>query len=118
MRETLRDPGRLEHIMMAIGHIEDFTRNMTYTQFAADKRTLFATIYNIQIVGEASYKLTKEFKAAHPELPWLLMEKMRHILVHDYYNIVPEAVWDVVTEDMPSIKPLVQRLLEGSGEIQ
>ena len=103
---------------MAIELIEDFTRDMTYAQFASDKRTLFATIYNIQTIGEASYKLTKEFKATHPELPWLLMEKMRYVLVHDYYNIVPEAVWDVVTEDIPSIKPLVQRLLEGSGEIQ
>ena len=40
------------------------------------------------------------------------MEKMRHVLVHDYYNIVPEAVWDVVTEDIPSIKPLLQRLAD------
>ncbi|MBR3489333.1 MAG: DUF86 domain-containing protein [Bacteroidales bacterium] len=112
MREALRDAGRLEHILMSIGLIEEFTRDMTYEQFVVDKRTLFATIYNIQILGEASYKLTKEFKAAHPELPWSLMEKMRHVLVHDYYNIVPEAVWDVVTEDIPSIKPLLQRLAD------
>ena len=55
MREALRDAGRLEHILMSIGLIEEFTRDMTYEQFVVDKRTLFATIYNIQILGEASY---------------------------------------------------------------
>ena len=40
------------------------------------------------------------------------MEKMRHVLVHDYYNVVPAAVWDVVTEDIPSIKPLIQQLIK------
>lgn len=112
MREALRDPGRLEHIMIAIGNIEDFTREMTYDAFIGDKRTLYAIIYNIQIIGEATYKLTKEFKATHPELPWSLMEKMRHVLVHNYYNIVPQAVWDVVTNDIPSIKPQLQQIID------
>ena len=112
MRETMRNPGRVEHIMMAIHNIEEFTQGMSYDVFVADKRTVYATIYNIQIIGEAAYKLTKEFKASHPELPWNLMEKMRHVLVHDYYNIVPQAVWDVVTNDIPSIKPQLHSLLK------
>lgn len=117
MRETARDPGRLEHMLMAINHIEEFTQDMDYSTFVSDKRTLYATIYNIQVIGEAAYKLTKEFKSAHPELPWPLMEKMRHVLVHDYFRIVPEAVWDVVTDDIPSIKPHIVKLFkEYSGE--
>lgn len=98
--------------MIAIDNIEDFTREMTYDAFIGDKRTLYAIIYNIQIIGEATYKLTKEFKATYPELPWPLMEKMRHVLVHDYYNIVPQAVWDVVTNDIPSIKPQLQQIID------
>lgn len=111
MREEVRNPGRLEHIMLAISRIEEFTEGLTYEQFLKNKMCTFATIYNIQIIGEATYKLTKEFKTQHPELPWPLMEKMRHVIVHDYYNIAPEAVWDVVTEDIPGIKPLIQHLL-------
>ncbi len=117
MRETARDPGRLEHILMAITHIEEFTKDMDYNAFVSDKRTLYATIYNIQVIGEAAYKLTREFKLAHPELPWPLMEKMRHVLVHDYFRIVPAAVWDVVTDDIPSIKPQIEILFKKySGE--
>ncbi|MBR4919199.1 MAG: DUF86 domain-containing protein [Bacteroidales bacterium] len=112
MREPARDPGRLEHIVMAIRNIEDFTQGMTYEQFLLDKKTLFATTYSIQIIGEAAYKLSKEFKAQHTELPWILMEKMRHVLVHDYYNIVPQALWDVITDDIPSIKPQILQLFD------
>lgn len=112
MREEVRNPGRLEHMMLAISRVEEFTEGVSYEQFLKDKMCAHATIYNIQIIGEAAYMLTKDFKANHPELPWSLMEKMRHVIVHDYYNIVPEAIWDVVTEDLPSIKPQIQHLLD------
>ena len=110
MKEQVRDLGRLEHIITAVENIEDFTVDMTFAQFKADKRTYFAVVKNIEIIGEAVYKLTNEFKDSEPELPWTLMEKMRHVLVHDYYNISAEVVWDVVTVDIPSIKPQLIQL--------
>ena len=110
MKEQVRDLGRLEHIITAVENIEDFTVDMTLAQFKADKRTYFAVVKNIEIIGEAVYKLTNEFKDSEPELPWTLMEKMRHVLVHDYYNISAEVVWDVVTVDLPSIKPQLIQL--------
>lgn len=110
MKEQVRDLGRLEHIITAVENIEDFTVDMTFAQFNADKRTYFAVVKNIEIIGEAVYKLTNEFKDSEPELPWTLMEKMRHVLVHDYYNISAEVVWDVVTVDLPSIKPQLIQL--------
>ena len=79
---------------------------------------MHATIYNIQIIGEATYKLTKEFKETHPEVPWALMEKMRHILVHDYYKILPEALWDVITSDIPTLKPMIEKILSLSGKAE
>lgn len=110
MKEQVRDLGRLEHIITAVENIEDFTVDMTFAQFKADKRTYFAVVKNIEIIGEAVYKLTNEFRDSEPELPWTLMEKMRHVLVHDYYNISAEVVWDVVKVDLPSIKPQLIQL--------
>ena len=110
MKEQVRDLGRLEHIITAVENIEDFTVDMTFAQFKADKRTYFAVVKNIEIIGESVYKLTNEFKDSEPELPWTLMEKMRHVLVHDYYNISAEIVWDVVKVDLPSIKPQLIQL--------
>jgi uncharacterized protein with HEPN domain len=110
MREPARDTSRIEHIMLAIGKIEEYTDGITFEQLTADCMRMHATIYNIQIIGEASYKLTKEFKEGHPEVPWTLMEKMRHVLVHDYYRILPEALWDVVTSDIPALKQMMEKL--------
>lgn len=110
MREPARDFGRIEHILLAIAKIEEYTKGITFDQFVVDSMRMHATIYNIQIIGEAAYKLTKEFKETHNEIPWPLIEKMRHVLVHDYYRIVPEAVWDVVTSDIPTLKPMIESL--------
>lgn len=96
--------------MLAIAKIEEYTDGITFEQLTADSMRMHATIYNIQIIGEAAYKLTKEFKEAHPEVPWTLMEKMRHVLVHDYYRILPEALWDVVTSDIPTLKQMMEKL--------
>jgi len=110
MRELSRDPGRIEHMLLAIKKIEEYTDGIAFDIFSNDSMRMHATIYNIQIIGEAAYKLTTEFKQTHQEIPWKLIEGMRHVLVHDYYRIVPAAVWDVVTEDIPKpvggIKPV------------
>lgn len=96
--------------MLAIAKIEEYTDGITFEQLTTDSMRMHATIYNIQIIGEASYKLTNDFKEAHPEVPWTLMEKMRHVLVHDYYRILPEALWDVVTSDIPDLKRMMEKL--------
>ena len=65
----------------------------------------------VEIIGEATYKLTKEFRVSHPEIPWDMMEGMRHVLVHDYYRISPDKLWDTVSDDIPTLKPMIEALL-------
>lgn len=101
MREPERDQSRLEDILSAIKCVEEYTMNLSETQLKEDKLRLHATIYNVQIIGEAIYKLTKDFKQHYPETPWHLIEKMRHILVHDYFRINFEILWIVIKEDIP-----------------
>ena len=104
MREPVRDKGRLEHILAAIKNVEEYTRNITQQGFVCDKLRLHATVYNVQVIGEATYKLTTEFKDSHPQTPWAMIEKMRHILVHDYYQINNDVLWSVITDDIPNLK--------------
>ena len=61
-------------------------------------------VYNVQIIGEAIYKLTHKFKDDHPETPWRMIEKMRHIFVHDYYQINLDILWQVIEDDLPVLK--------------
>ena len=66
----------------------------------------------VEIIGEASYKLTHEFKQTHPQLPWEEMEGMRHIMVHGYYSISPERLWTTIVNDIPEIIPILRSYLE------
>lgn len=112
MREQVRDKGRLEHMLQAIQNIMDYTQGMTQEQLATNNLVKHATAYNIQIIGEAVYKLTDEFKSAHSDTPWKLIEKMRHILVHDYYQVNMQVMWDVISIDIPKLKPQIESYLQ------
>ena len=111
IREFERDFSRLEHILAAIACIEDYTNGIGEDDMRNDRLHLHATIYNVQIIGEAVYKLTREFKTHHPETPWAVIEKMRHILIHDYIRINFEVLWDVVTKDIPLLKLQIKQYL-------
>lgn len=66
---------------------------------------------NIEIVGEAAYMLTKDYKQNHQIVPWQVIEKMRHVLVHGYYTISPDKVWETVEVDIPILKKQIVALL-------
>ncbi len=109
MREPVRDKGRLQHMLQAIECIEKFTEGLTQEELVSDALHLHAVVYNVQIVGEAVYRLSKEFKSSHPDTSWALIEKMRHILVHDYYRINNDVLWMVIKEDLPPLKEQITR---------
>ena len=117
MRKPERDLSRLEDILSAIESVEEYTTGLSEVQLKADKLRLHATIYNVQIIGEAIYKLTKDFKQNHPDTPWHLIEKMRHILVHDYFRINLEILWIVIKEDVPLLKEQVTKYLSELTEV-
>lgn len=116
MREPLRDNERLKHILTAISRVEEYTNGLNQDELNENLLHLHATVYNIQIIGEAVYKLSLEFKAAHPETPWKMIEKMRHILVHDYYQINKDILWMVITEDLPPLKKQVETYLNEQNQ--
>ncbi len=111
MRETLRDKGRVEHMLFAINNVEEFTNDVNEETFEVNKMLFYAVVKNIEIIGEASYMLTKDFKMTHNHIPWQIIEKMRHVLVHGYYTISPNKVWQTVQEDLPVLKQQLTDLL-------
>ena len=90
MRENVRDRERLEHIIEAIDCILDFSDCKTKEELEADKLKFYGIVKNIEIIGEAAYKLTHAFCREHPETPWEFIMKMRHVLVHET-EILSEA---------------------------
>lgn len=116
MRERINDRGRLEHILLAIGNVEEFLQGYDYERFVADKILYYAVVKNVEIVGEAAYMLSLDFKAEHIDTPWDQIEKMRHVLVHGYYQILPEILWLTIHDDLPLLKTKVTNYLSEMGE--
>ena len=112
MRAPLRDKERLLHILNAISRVEEYTSGLDKDTLNADLLHLHATVYNVQIIGEAVYKLSLEFKEQHPDTPWRMIEKMRHILVHDYYQVNKDILWLVISDDLPLLKQQVEEYLK------
>lgn len=84
---------------------------MTFEQFVKDKRTYYAVMKNVEVVGEAAYMLTKAFKKAHVEIPWNVVQGMRHVIVHDYANITSETLYDTAVNNIPELRNQVARYL-------
>ena len=110
MREKPKDNGRLLHINEAIDNIHNFLTDKTAEDFVSDKMLYFAVVKNMEIIGEAAYMLTPEFKQCHQEVAWEYIVKMRHILVHGYYHIDANIVWTTIINDLPSLKEQIQAL--------
>lgn len=115
MRHPERVEDYLEHIAQAIqraaSYIEDFANAEALQQ---DTRTQDAVIRNIEIIGEAAnhiQTMSPGFVANHPEVPWLEMRGMRNKMIHEYFDVDWDMVWDTVTDDLPKLKQQVDGLL-------
>lgn len=111
MREDIRDSGRLEHILIAIGNVQKFLEGKTFEDLCQDKILFYAVVKNIEIVGEAANNLTKELQVQHPEVQWKDVISMRHVLVHDYYSIDARTAWQTAQENLPQLKEQIEKIL-------
>lgn len=102
---------RLEHILQAIGKIQRYTVGHTGESLRTDDKTLDAVVRNFQVIGEAARHIPESIQQAHPEVPWSDMQKMRHVLVHNYDRIDPAIVWQTVQNDLPPLIEPLQKLL-------
>jgi uncharacterized protein with HEPN domain len=111
MREKPRDKERLEHIIEAIDNIFEFIENKSFQTYQSDKILRFAVIKNLEIVGEAAYLLTKDFKQKNSTVEWAEIIGMRHILVHGYYQIKDEIIWATIESELLPLKEKISELL-------
>ena len=111
MRERARDKGRLEDIVEYSTNVTNLIEGYSLEALIADKRTYYSVMKNVEVVGEAAYMLTKAFKKSHPEIPWKVVQGMRHVLVHDYANVVSATLYDTAVNDMIPLRQQVERYL-------
>jgi uncharacterized protein with HEPN domain len=96
--------------LVYVGHMLDMARkavvkvqNLSRETYDADENLRLALTHLVQVIGEAARRVSREFTAAHPEIPWEDIVGMRHKVVHDYLGVDEDIVWEVVTEDLPKL---------------
>ncbi|MBO4611634.1 MAG: DUF86 domain-containing protein [Bacteroidaceae bacterium] len=112
MREEIRNLERLEHMLEAINVLINYKESHSLEDAQADPVVYFGLVKHVEIIGEAVYKLTLDYRARHTEVNWGDIERMRHVLVHGYYKIRPHQLWQTIVEDIPNLKPIIERLIQ------
>ncbi len=106
-----RDETYLLHILISSRRIVRSTSGVTYTQFLDDGEKQDSIVHRISNIGEIAKRISAEFKTAHPEVPWKKMAGMRDLMIHDYYRIDMELVWDTAVNNIPELICLLDPLI-------
>lgn len=89
--------------------VASFIQGMNKEQFLADKKTQFAVVRALEIIGEAAKKVPDSIRTRYPDLPWREISGMRDKLIHDYFGVNNEVVWKTAIEDVPEIAANLKR---------
>jgi len=100
----------IEDMLAAIRKIERYIEGMDQEQFGQDEKTVDAVARNLEILGEATRQLPEAFIAQFPEVPWRQMAGLRNRIVHDYFGLDLEIIWQVVRHDLPGLRAQLEGL--------
>ena len=106
---TLRD--MLHHIDLA----ERFARGRTFESLRDDPMPLYAITRCLEIISEASRRLSDELKSRHPQMPWREMAAAGNVYRHDYEDVLPRRVWKTLLDELPPLRALIEGELTGNG---
>lgn len=106
----------LEDIQEAIRRADFYIDGMSFEEFLADLKTQDAVIRTLEVIGEATKRLSSETRERHPHVPWKNMAGVRDKLIHDYFGVNFDIVWQIVHDELPAIKAVVGQLLTSAAQ--
>ena len=92
------------------GDILEFTQGMSFEDFSTDKKTVHAVIRCLEVIGEAAKNLPMTFRLEYPDIPWKQMAGMRNKLIHEYFGVDKQMVWQVIEKHIPKILPSLKNI--------
>lgn len=98
-------------IIEAIEKIEGFARGLDFQDFKGDEKTVFAVVRALEVIGEAVKKIPANVKKKYRQIPWRKMAGMRDKLIHEYFGVDTKVVWRTIKEDIPKVKPEIEKML-------
>ena len=102
----------IKDILRNMRDAEEFVGEMSYDDFAGDKKTFNAVVRSLEIIGEAAKNVSGEIREKYPTVPWKEMAGMRDKVIHAYFGVDREAVWIAVKDRIPEISPVMEKILK------
>jgi len=115
-QRDLRD--YLQDMLDTIDIAQQFVADMTFADFQADQKTVFAAIRAIEVIGEAAKNIPLPIREQYPEMPWKSITGMRDKLIHSYFGVNLEVLWDTVQQDLMQLRPVISKMLQDAANSQ
>jgi uncharacterized protein with HEPN domain len=110
MKEEFLD--YIEDIIDAMDDAMSFVEGMKYEDLVKDRKTIYAVVRALEIIGEAVKRIPDWVRNRYPQIPWKDMAGMRDKLIHEYFGVDIKRVWKTVKEDILNLKPLFEKILK------
>jgi uncharacterized protein with HEPN domain len=107
----------LRHILAEVDYLIRHSHGFNKAEFLQDETLRRAFVRSVEVIGEAAKQMPDDFKQQYPQVEWRAMAGMRDRLIHGYFGVDYEIVWDVVTNKVPALRSKVEQILrqEGTG---
>ncbi len=103
---------RIRHMLDAAREAVSFIKDRKRSDLERDRMLVLSLVKSIEIMGEAASRVTKESRDGHPEVPWLNIVGMRNRLIHVYFDIDLDRVWDTITDDLPPVIAALEKMVQ------
>ena len=107
----------LGDIQEAIRRIMEYTSEMTYEAFVNDTKTQDAVVRNLEVIGEATKNLSTKLRKRYPDLPWKNMAGVRDRLIHHYFGVNLDIVWQIVEAELPKVRAQLEKILHDEDKV-
>ena len=111
MTEQLKDEDRIRHMLEAAFKAYEFSRGRTRGDLDKDEQLTLSLVHLLEIIGEAAGKVSQDFRSQHSEIPWNRISGIRNRLVHGYFDIDMDIVWETVTARLPELIAQLKNLV-------
>lgn len=112
MQDRLGDKIRLLHVLDAINEIESYLQDVDLELFVKNSMMFNATLRQLEIIGEASNRLSEKLIADNPSIPWARIIGLRNLVIHEYFGIDDFTIWNVVKINLPDLKEKIISILK------
>jgi len=102
----------LDDMLLSAKKIKQYTKDLDYESFLMDDKTIDAVVRNFEIIGEAANRIAPDFRVNNPEIEWKRIRGFRNRIVHDYFGIDYEIVWNIVETYLDDLIELLETIIE------